>query len=76
MLLLLLFLIFCFSEFKSSIKTVKNKDKLAESDEEDESGDDEDSGSEDDNAEEEEQRSSEDGKLWKSKVYKLSSLSS
>ncbi|CAH3192516.1 unnamed protein product, partial [Porites evermanni] len=48
------------SEFKSSKKTVKNKDKLAESDEEDESGDDEDSGSEVENAEEEEQRSSED----------------
>ena len=55
-------------------KTVKNKDKLAESDEEDESGDDEDSGSEDDNTEEEEQRSSEDGNFWKSNIYKFSSL--
>ncbi|XP_073249023.1 CCAAT/enhancer-binding protein zeta-like [Porites lutea] len=48
------------SEFKSSKKTMKNKDKLTESDEEDESGDDEDSGSEVENAEEEEQHSSED----------------
>ena len=55
---------------------MKNKGKLAESDEEDESGDDEDSGSEVENAEEEEQRSSEDGKLWKSNVYKFSTLSS